>query len=458
MTQSSRHRPSTARPLVARIAFAFLIAGSLVLAPAAGYAAKKQEVPAGPPPPQFSKPVQKLLKASQDAFDKQDMPTSTATAKEALAAATTNDDKSYAMRFIYRAAVTQKDWTLALSSLKDYLASGLATPEEVVKFTRVIAQISTQQKDYVSGLEWYQKYLEVGGAAATLEDYDTAASIALNQKQPLLAAQIVETFRQRRGDDAMDERMWLRLNAAYYRAEKNQERRAPMQQLVVRYPKPAYMHDLLNLMIDVNTDDRSLANAFRFAYARGLLSKQNQYFDFAERLLNQGAPAEALDVLEQGVASEALKPSDSLKSLTDQAKPAAAEDRRTVAALDKEARGKQNGEMDVKLGLAYIGLKQYDKAVEAIRRGLLPERVAKVKRVDESNVLLGYSLYRLGLLDEAKAAFLEAGKDKRSAEVAALWLSATVPAVAASQTPTVTAPVAPPAPAAAPVAVPPAAK
>lgn len=231
-----------------------------------------------------------------------------------------------------------------------------------------------------------------------------------------------------------------------------------MQQLVVRYPKPAYMHDLLNLMIDVNTDDRSLANAFRFAYARGLLSKQNQYFDFAERLLNQGAPAEALDVLEQGVASEALKPSDSLKSLTDQAKPAAAEDRRTVAALDKEARGKQNGEMDVKLGLAYIGLKQYDKAVEAIRRGLLPERVAKVKRVDESNMLLGYSLYRLGLLDEAKAAFLEAGKDKRSAEVAALWLSATVPAVAASQTPTVTAPVAPPAPAAAPVAVPPAAK
>ena len=134
-----------------------------------------------------------------------------------------------------------------------------------------------------------------------------------------------------------------------------------------------------------------------------------------------------MEVLEAGVAAGALKPSDTLKSLTDLAKPAAAEDRKATPALDKEARAKQNGEMDVKLGLAYIGQKQFDKAVEAISRGLQPGRVAKVKRVDESQLLLGYSYYKLGRLDEARAAFTEAAKDPRAAELVKLWLAACVP-------------------------------
>jgi len=194
--------------------------------------------------------------------------------------------------------------------------------------------------------------------------------------------------------------------------------------LVTRFPKADYMHDYLNLLLDGSTDERTYTNAFRFAYSQNLLKKGSQYTDFAEKLLNQGSPNEALEVLEAGVAAGVLKPSDTLKSLTDLAKPAAAEDRKATPALDKEARAKQNGEMDVKLGLAYIGQKQFDKAVEAINRGLQPGRVAKVKRVDESQLLLGYSYYKLGRLDEARAAFTEAAKDPRAAELVKLWLAA----------------------------------
>ena len=98
--------------------------------------------------------------------------------------------------------------------------------------------------------------------------------------------------------------------------------------------------------------------------------------------------------------------------------------------------------MDVKLGLAYVGQKHYDKAVEAISRGLQPGRIAKVKRVDESQLLLGYSYYKLGRLEEARAAFTEAAKDPRATELVKLWLAVCVPP-AAPALPAEAAPAAP---------------
>ena len=232
------------------------------------------------------------------------------------------------------------------------------------------------------------------------------------------------------------------MNTAYYRAEKPADRRWVMVELVTRFPKADYMHDYLNLLLDGSTDERTYTNAVRFAYSQNLLKKGSQYTDLAEKLLNQGSPTEALEVLEAGVAAGVLKPSDTLKSLTDLAKPAAAEDRKATPSLDKEARAKQNGEMDVKLGLAYVGQKHYDKAVEAISRGLQPGRIAKVKRVDESQLLLGYSYYKLGRLEEARAAFTEAAKDPRATELVKLWLAVCVPP-AAPALPAEAAPAAP---------------
>jgi len=425
MSQSSQ-RTARTRHMAARFAIAALLAVGTAMSPGIADAAKKEAAPAGPPPPKFSKPVQKLLKASQDAFDKQDFVTSLAVAKEALAAASTDDDKRFAMRFVYRCAVSQKDWPAAIAGLKDYLASGLAEDDETLRYTRVLTQLHLQVKDFAGALEWYQKYLPLAGAAATSDDYDTAASVALNQKLPLVAADILQGFRTQRGDAALSERLLLLMNTAYYRAEKPAERRWVMVQLVTRFPKPDYMHDYLNLLLDGSTDDRTLANAYRFAYSQNLFKKGSHYTDFAEKLLTQGSPGEAVEVLDAGVAAGLLKPSDTLKSLTDQAKPAAAEDRKATPALDKEARAKQNGELDVKLGLGYIGQKQYDKAVEAIARGLQPGRIAKVKRVDESQLLLGYSYYKLGRLEEARAAFTEAAKDPRAAELVKLWLAVCV--------------------------------
>jgi ABC-type taurine transport system ATPase subunit len=111
--------------------------------------------------------------------------------------------------------------------------------------------------------------------------------------------------------------------------------------------------------------------------------------------------------------------------LLKQSRRGAAEDKQQIATLDKQARAGKNGEADVALGLAYLGLGQYDKAAEAIQRGLEPERVHGVKRVDDANMTLGIAFTKLQKKDEAIKAFTAAKADARVARAADIWLGAT---------------------------------
>ena len=84
----------------------------------------------------------------------------------------------------------------------------------------------------------------------------------------------------------------------------------------------------------------------------------------------------------------------------------------------------KSGEADVKVGLAYFGLGEFDKAAESIERGLTPDRVGKVKRVDDAYMNLGVAYYKLGKKDLAEKAFTSAQTDARMARAAHVWLQA----------------------------------
>ena len=74
--------------------------------------------------------------------------------------------------------------------------------------------------------------------------------------------------------------------------------------------------------------------------------------------------------------------------------------------------------------MRYFSMKQYDKAVEALLRGLSPERVARVKRPDDTNMVLGMCYLQLKKQADATKAFNAAKADPRMAPAAKLWLGA----------------------------------
>ena len=67
---------------------------------------------------------------------------------------------------------------------------------------------------------------------------------------------------------------------------------------------------------------------------------------------------------------------------------------------------------------------EYEKAIEAIERGLTDERIVKVKRVDDAYMTLGIAYLHAGKKDKAVEAFTKAKAFPRMANAANLWLIA----------------------------------
>ena len=76
----------------------------------------------------------------------------------------------------------------------------------------------------------------------------------------------------------------------------------------------------------------------------------------------------------------------------------------------------------MKVGLGFYSLGEWEKSVEAVKRGL---GKGGVKRIDDANLLLGAALVELGRYDEAKQAFSTAAGAAGSSDfirrLAGMW-------------------------------------
>jgi len=170
-------------------------------------------------------------------------------------------------------------------------------------------------------------------------------------------------------------------------------------------------------------DELAMLGVLRYGYEHDFLADEGDYTHLADSALSEGTTAEAQHVLEKAFAKKVIgaKSKDKAEALLKQAKDRAADDAKSLPQLDAESKAGKNGETDVKLGLRYFSMGQYDKAVEALTRGLSADHVAKVRRPDEANLVLGISYTKLHKKAEADKAFAAAKADPRMAVAAKMW-------------------------------------
>ena len=292
--------------------------------------------------------------------------------------------------------------------------------EEKNKSYKTLAQIYGQKADYEKSISYSKRWIETGGGA---DAYDLLASVYMIQKD---CKNGVAALEQALVGREPTETQLKQQNYCYYQLGDKPKRTGVMEQLVRRFLKRDYFIDLLNLYQDTNPDERLTLNLYRFGFDRDYLARENEFVEFAELAVKVGSPAEALAAIEKWLAKAgAAKPSERVSELLKQSRRGAADDKAQIATLDKQARAGTNGGADVALALAYLGLGQYDKAADAIQRGLTPERVHGVKRVDDANMTLGIAFMKLQKKDEAAKAFTAARADARMARAADVWLWST---------------------------------
>lgn len=314
--------------------------------------------------------------------------------------------------FIY---IQKRDFVTAAASLERVLGSEFLPEAERPQRLRTMTQLSHQNKQYDKALQYGTEYLKLNPGDQEIalilaqarylqKDYAgarTAAEqvIAASPKAPEAALLIALASSNQLKDPAGVTRS--------------------LEGLVRTYPQPKYWRDAINDQIYVTKDDRGLRALYRLMSDTGALEKGEEYAEMGNLLLSGGYPTEAKAVLEKGMAANLLEGEQRARAQADldRARSQAATDAKDLpAAAGQLAAAKTANEM-VGIGKLYFSAGEYEKAVEAIQKGLAKGGVTDA---NDANLLLGIANTRLGKADAARAAF-GAVSDPQLARVARLW-------------------------------------
>jgi Tfp pilus assembly protein PilF len=193
------------------------------------------------------------------------------------------------------------------------------------------------------------------------------------------------------------------------------------EQLVRNYPS---RENWQNLLITVynrpENDELTTLGYYRLMFDLDVLDKPDDYVAMSEIAITNGVPGEAVTVMEKGFTKKVLDstPKSRHLRLLNNAKTQAETSKTALPTQEKEARASKTGEGDVGLGMAYLSYGQYDKAVEALRRGL---QKGANRRTDEAQIMLGRAYLKLNQKDAARRAFKAVPDDSKLARVAELY-------------------------------------
>ena len=205
--------------------------------------------------------------------------------------------------------------------------------------------------------------------------------------------------------------------------------------LVNYYPKKIYFLQLAGAYGQLNREQDQLI-AYKTAYMKDFLDKENEYTALAQLLLLNKNPYWAAKVLVDGqnkmvlvkdeeTEKEELKPvvKDSyktLKLLADAWRMAQEVDK-AIPVLEKAAKFAKDGETYILLGNLYLFEDRLEDAIKAIENGI---KKGGLKRESQAHLVLGQAFFELENFDDAKKYFRMAARDedKKVKQTANSWI------------------------------------
>jgi len=411
--------------------FAVLIVTGILALGLAGVAVEadaakeKQEASAEKDEPDFSKEFRKNAGPVQKEVDKQDWPAVLAGVAELEQLPDlTDDDKRVILAWKLQAQQATGDKAGMMQTLEAFLAAGYATPDQIGPFNQQLAAWYNGQKDMDKALLHYRAFIDAT-PDPTPDELATMGSLYLQEGQTQEGVSWLNKSiaASNAAGQVADEVLYQRLDGAYVSLNDPVGRLQNLEELIKRYPKSEYYSRLIAIYSKSTNDDRNLMlNTYRLAMADAGLAMVGEYLGYADTALVLGSPGEALRAMEKGMADGTVPSAASNQEILQEAKGAVARDRRDLPNDSQTAAKDPQGEFDVKVGLGFYSLGEWDKSVEAVKRGL---GKGGVKRIDDANLLLGAALVELGRYDDAKQAFATAagaaGSNEFMRRLAGLW-------------------------------------
>jgi TolA-binding protein len=373
---------------------------------------------------QNSKVAGPVLKAAKTALDAKKYQEAIAKAKEAQGLSGKNAyDDHLANEMLYFAYARTQQYADAARVLEATLDSEYLPKSEQPKRLRSLLQLSYQLKNFDKVISLGERAVKEGFADDEIYTWVGQAYYLKGDYKG--AAKFVEGYvaSQQKAGKKPKEQTLLLVQSACDKSGDSACRQRVLESLVANYPKSQYWSLLMDAMTRNQSDqsEKVQLQVYRLAVAVDVPLKSKDYTEFAQLALEAGSPGEAQAILEKGFTKKVFTEKRDVERntrLLENAKKQAATDQSSLEKAARDAASGTSGDKDVSVGLAYLGYQQYDKAVEAINRGL---GKPGLQNAAEARLLLGIAELNAGRKDEARKTFKQVKGDPTLERLANLW-------------------------------------
>jgi len=223
----------------------------------------------------------------------------------------------------------------------------------------------------------------------------------------------------RKREKPVKEDWYVLLNFAYFQQEDYRKVRDIQKIMLVNWPKKRYWFSLAGAYTELG-EENNLFASYDAAHTQKMLERESELVTMAQLYMQHEVPYKAATLLDAEMKSGRVSRNAKNYRLLSQAWSLAQEDEKSIPALKEAARLSNEGELDLRLGNAYLNLGRYAECVSAVQAGL---RKGGIKSPDNAQISLGMCLYNQQKYSAAIRAFREARKTRRSARIANQWVN-----------------------------------
>jgi len=293
-------------------------------------------------------------------------------------------------------------------------------PQLLKQTTYTLAQLFTMQEQYPKALATLDKWFTLETNPAPEPFILKAQNLYQLSKYHDMIAPIENAMKVAAArDKPVKEDWWVLLNFAYFQEENYKKVVEIQKTLLVSWPKKNYWFSLAGAYTELG-QDANLTNAYAAAHTQGMLEKESELVTMAQLYLQRETPYLAAKLLEKEMAAGRVQKDGKNYRLLSQAWQLAQEDEKAIPALKEAARLTTDGELDIRLGNAYLNIGKYDECVSAVQAGI---RKGGLKSPDNAQISLGMCLYNQRKYRPAVEAFQAAAKTERSRRVSNQWIN-----------------------------------
>ena len=331
----------------------------------------------------------------------------------------TNYEKAQLYNYFAYTYFTLERYEDAISSYEKVLAQPDLPEALETNSLYTLAQLYFIIEDYKKAVDiinrWFaltenpteNAYMLLGQGYYQLEQY----------KESLVPLKEAYAMVKGRGD-IPKENLMLLLRVDYFNLDDYENMLKILKALVIYYPKTEYWLTMAGTYSELKRLDKQMS-ILEMLYEGGRLQRGNRQLNLANLYMLHEAPYKAAVLLDQGMKEDKIEQNIRNLRLLSQAWLQAQENEKSLPPLQHAARLSKDGELDMRLGQAYLNLYRYEEAVKSLRTAF---KKGGLKRADQANIMLGLALFETHKFDASLAAFREAGKDKRSRKAAETWL------------------------------------